>query len=140
MLPPERLHEALAEADHVVLALPATSATERLVDARALQALRPGAALVNVGRAATLDLDALVAALRAGRLRGALLDVHAQEPLPPDSPLWDVPNLWLTPHGAYRFPEEEQEIARLFVMNLSAFRAGRALRGLIPRDASSEVA
>lgn len=140
VLPPERLHEALAEADHVVLALPATDQTERLVDARALRALRPGAALVNVGRAATLDLDALVAALRAGRLRGALLDVHAQEPLPPDSPLWDVPNLWLTPHGAYRFPEEEQEIARLFVMNLSAFRAGRALRGLIPRDVSSEVA
>lgn len=140
VLPAERLHEALAEADHVVLALPATSATEGLFDARAIQALRPGAALVNVGRAATLDVDALVAALREGRLRGALLDVHAQEPLPADSPLWEVPNLWLTPHGAYRFPQEEQEIARLFVMNLSAFRAGRALRGRISRDAPSEVA
>lgn len=137
-LPPERLAEAAAEADHLVLAVPATAATHRLVDETAIRALPPSATVVNVSRASVLDVDALVAALREGRLRAALLDVHEEEPLPPSSPLWDVPNLWVTPHGAYRFPEEELEVARLFVANLTALRRGEELRNRV--DLAAEAA
>jgi phosphoglycerate dehydrogenase-like enzyme len=127
VLPPDRLVEAAAEADHLVLAAPATAGSSGLVGERVLAALPPTATVVNVGRSAVLDTAALVAALVAGRLRGALLDVHDAEPLPPDSPLWTVPNLWLTPHGAYRFPAEGDEVGRLVAANLAAFLAGRPL-------------
>ncbi len=131
VLPAERLLEALPRADHLVLAAPATPATRRLVDDRALRALPAGAALINVGRGSLLDAPALVRALREGRLRAALLDVHDEEPLPPESPLWDVENLWVTPHGAYRFPEEERDVARLFTANLTAFMEGREMRNRV---------
>jgi phosphoglycerate dehydrogenase-like enzyme len=127
----EELEAAAAEADHLVLAVPATRETRNLVDERVLAALPAHAAVINVSRASVLDTAALVAALESGRLRGALLDVHDEEPLPPESPLWDVERLWITPHGAYRFPEEEAEIARLFVENLTALRAGRGLRNRV---------
>ena len=127
VLPPQELAAAAADADHLVLAVPDTPATAGLVGEPVLRALPPTAAVLNVGRSAVLDTAALVDALTAGRLRGALLDVHDTEPLPPDSPLWTVPNLWLTPHGAYRFPEEEQEVGRLVAANLAAFAAGRPL-------------
>lgn len=127
VVPPSRLADAAAHADHLVIAAPHTPDTEGLVDARVLAALPADAAVVNVGRAAVLDTAALVAALRAGRLRGAVLDVHDTEPVPPDSPLWSVPNLWLTPHGAYRHPEEERTVGRVFVENLTAYRAGLPL-------------
>src|SRR5207237_771758 len=100
-------------------------------DAPRLAALPPQAPVINVSRASVLDTTALVAALESGRLRGALLDVHDEEPLPPESPLWDVERLWITPHGAYRFPEEEAEIARLFVENLTRLREGRELRNRV---------
>jgi phosphoglycerate dehydrogenase-like enzyme len=129
--PVEELEAAAAQADHFVLAVPATRATRNLVDERVLAALPAHATVVNVSRASVLDTAALMAALESGRLRGALLDVHDEEPLPPTSPLWDVEGLWITPHGAYRFPEEEAEIARLFVENLTAFRAGRVLRNRV---------
>jgi len=127
VLPPDRLAEAAATADHLVLAAPATAGTAGLVGEAVLRALPRTATVVNVGRSAVLDTAALVSALTAGRLRGALLDVHDSEPLPPDSPLWAVPNLWLTPHGAYRFPEEGQEVGRLVARNLVAYAAGRPL-------------
>jgi phosphoglycerate dehydrogenase-like enzyme len=135
VLPPERLAEALRTADHVVLAAPATSRTRHLVDGAAIRAMPASAALVNVGRPSLVDVDALVAALAEGRLRGALLDVHDPEPLPPESPLWDVRNLWISPHCAYRFPAEEQEIARTFAVNLTAFRGGSPLRNRVDVDA-----
>jgi phosphoglycerate dehydrogenase-like enzyme len=129
--PVEELEAAAAEADHLVLAVPATHETSGLVDERVLAALPAHATVINVSRASVLDTAALVAALEAGRLRGALLDVHDEEPLPPASPLWGVENLWITPHGAYRFPEEEAEIARLFVENLTRLREGRELRNRV---------
>jgi phosphoglycerate dehydrogenase-like enzyme len=131
VLPSRRLLEALPLADHLVLAAPATPETRGLVDERALQALRAGATLINVGRASILDVPAVVRALRDGRLRAALLDVHDEEPLPPDSPLWDVENLWITPHGAYRFPEEERDVARLFARNLRALLEGGEMRNRV---------
>jgi phosphoglycerate dehydrogenase-like enzyme len=95
---PDKLDELLPDCDFLLLALPATPETEGLIDARRLSLLRPGAGLINMGRAATLDHDALAEALTASRLAGAVLDVFDPEPLPPSSPLWATPNLIITPH------------------------------------------
>jgi phosphoglycerate dehydrogenase-like enzyme len=93
-----RLDEALARADVVLVSAPSTPATRGLFDAARLAACRPGALLVNVARGNLVERDALIDALRSGRLAGAALDVTDPEPLPPDDPLWNAPNLILTPH------------------------------------------
>jgi phosphoglycerate dehydrogenase-like enzyme len=98
MVAPDRLHEVLAEADFVHVAAPLTEETRHLIDAAAMDAMKPSAGLVNFGRGPVVDVAALAERLRDGRLGGAVLDVHDPEPLPADSPLWDVPNLILTPH------------------------------------------
>lgn len=98
MAGPEDLHAVLAEADFVHITLPMTEETRGVIDAAALDAMTPGAGLVNFGRAPVLDHAALAERLADGRIGGAGLDVHDPEPLPETSPLWDVPNLILTPH------------------------------------------
>jgi phosphoglycerate dehydrogenase-like enzyme len=85
--------------------------------------------IVNVGRGEAIDNTALHAALRAGRLQGAFIDVHEREPLPDDDPAWEVPGLVISPHRAFAFPDEPVEIARTFLENLDDLR-----RGLPPRD------
>lgn len=121
---------AAAAADHLVCCLPATAQTANVVGRVVLDALPRHAVLVNVGRAATVDDEALHEALRAGRIRGAFLDVHRVEPLPDDDPAWSVPNLVVSPHCAFAFPEEPDEVGRVFLENLADLRAGR-----VPRDA-----
>jgi phosphoglycerate dehydrogenase-like enzyme len=96
----EALVDAVREADVVVLTLPLTDASRRLVDARVLAAFPPTAWLVNVSRGAVIDEPALLEALRGDRLAGAILDVFTEEPLPPDSPWWDAPNVIVTPHAS----------------------------------------
>ena len=98
MVGPDRLHEVLGEADFVHVTLPMTEETRHLIDAAALDAMKPGAGLVNFGRAPVVDYAALAERLAGGRIGGAVLDVHEPEPLPAESPLWDVPNLIITPH------------------------------------------
>jgi phosphoglycerate dehydrogenase-like enzyme len=95
---PAQLRQALKGADFVVIATPLTPATQGLFDRRALESMKKGAGLINIGRAGVLDHEALEALLRAGWISGAILDVHAPEPLPADSPLWAVPNLVIVPH------------------------------------------
>lgn len=97
---PHALRELAALADLVVLTVPATPATTHLVDAGVLAAMRPGAWVVNVGRGSAIDEAALLAALRAGHIAGAVLDVTGEEPLPADHPLWDEPRCVVTPHVA----------------------------------------
>ena len=94
----DRLDDVLPRADFVFVAVPLTPETHNLLDARRQALMKPGAGLVNVGRAATVEYDALVANLRSGRLSGAVLDVFDPEPLPPGSSLWNAPNLVVTPH------------------------------------------
>lgn len=96
--------DALADTDVLVSILPATDDTAKLFDAAVFGALKPGAAFVNVGRGATVDEDALIGALESGRLRAAAIDVTASEPLPASDPLWDAPNLLITPHVAGNRP------------------------------------
>jgi D-2-hydroxyacid dehydrogenase (NADP+) len=128
---PGDLPGALAEADAVAVTLPATAATERLVGAAALAALRPTAFLVNVARGALVDEPALVAALRAGRLAGAALDVFETEPLPPDHPLWTLPNVIVTPHKAQGTDRLVQHLTDFLCDALRRFAEGEPLRGVV---------
>lgn len=98
IFPAARLHEALPEADYVVIAAPETAGTKHLIGAAELAKMKPGARLINVGRGSLLDEAALICALKTGALGGAAIDVAQTEPLPSDSPLWGAPNLFITPH------------------------------------------
>jgi phosphoglycerate dehydrogenase-like enzyme len=129
--PPERLRELLPRADAVVVTLPRTEATRGLLDREALALLRPHAVFVNVGRGAVVDQDALVEALVEGRLRGAVLDVFAQEPLPAESPLWELPNVLLAPHTAALSVHENERIVELFCENLQRYLRGEELRNRV---------
>jgi len=127
VLPLAALDDALGRADHVCVTLPLTPATHHLIDARRLARMRPGAYIYNVSRGAIIDEAALVEALRAGRLGGAGLDVYEEEPLPAQSPLWDLDNVILTPHVAGVTPLYYERTAALFADNLDRFLAGRPL-------------
>jgi phosphoglycerate dehydrogenase-like enzyme len=118
---------ALAAADFVVDLLPGGAGTHRAFDAARLASLRPGAVFVNIGRGSTVDQDALAAALAAGRLGAAYLDVTEPEPLPPDHPLWTTPNCVVTPHAAGGDADEGERLVRHFLENLARFTSGRQL-------------
>ena len=118
------LAEAAAEADYLVLTLPLTSQSRGLIDSSVLAALPTSAWLINVSRGALVDEDALLAALRASTLGGAVLDVFSEEPLPREHPLWDIPNVTITPHvsgATSRFRDD------LIVENVRRYLAGEAL-------------
>ncbi|MEX0846403.1 MAG: D-2-hydroxyacid dehydrogenase, partial [Ilumatobacteraceae bacterium] len=123
----DRLHELLAIADTVVLAVPLTPDTQHLVDAAAIASMRPGVHLVNVGRGGLVDEPALVDALRTGRVGFAALDVTEVEPLPAESELWDLPNVIITPHSSGATRSNHQRASDLFVDNLGRFVRGEPL-------------
>ncbi|MGI5208625.1 D-2-hydroxyacid dehydrogenase [Spirillospora sp. CA-108201] len=131
--PMERLGEALADADYVVLAAPLTPQTRGMIDAAALRRMRPSARLVNVGRGGLVAEDDLVEALRAGRIAGAALDVFEDEPLPPSSPLWDLPGVIVSPHMSGDVVGWRDELVRLFADNLGRHVSGRPLRNVVDK-------
>jgi phosphoglycerate dehydrogenase-like enzyme len=132
VVPVERLHEALARCDAVVLAVPLNAQTRHIVDAPALAAMRPHALVVNIARGGVIDQAALTAALAEGRLGGAALDVTDPEPLPPDDPLWTLPNALITPHVAgYGGDVAPRRILALVERNLQAFIEGRPLESAL---------
>ena len=98
IVPTSQLEEALPHADYVVIAAPETTETRHLIGAKQIARMKPGARLINIGRGSLLDEAALILALDKGALAGAALDVASVEPLPPESPLWKAPNLFITPH------------------------------------------
>lgn len=121
----DELRAFAAACDYVVCTLPDTPQTRHLIDATFLAAMPPHAVLINVGRGAAVDEGALVAALEQGAIGGAVLDVFEHEPLPPDHPLWRLPNVLLTSHtAAVSFPEQ---IAPLFIDNYRRWVAGQPL-------------
>ena len=130
----EQLDELLPQADVVVLATPHTPETHHLIDARRLALLKPTAILVNVARGDVVDEQALVAALEEGRLRGAALDVFEQEPLPLESPLWDLPNVFVSPHSASTVAAENGRIADLFCENIRRYLAGEPLLNVLDKE------
>ncbi|MBL8696809.1 MAG: D-2-hydroxyacid dehydrogenase [Alphaproteobacteria bacterium] len=127
--------KVLPKADFLVVTLPITPGTENLIDRKAIGLLPDHCGIVNLGRAKVMDYDAMVERLRAGTLAGALLDVFSPEPLPADSPLWDVPNLIVSPHAGVDdgsvYVERGLDI---FAANLKRYLAGRKLDNLVDLD------
>jgi phosphoglycerate dehydrogenase-like enzyme len=128
---PEELRRILPRAEYLALVAPHTDETERLIGAAELALLPRGAFLINIGRGATVDEPALVEALRSGRLGGAALDVFAEEPLMPDSPLWSMSNVLVSPHSGSTSDRENARIAELFCENLRRYLAGRELLNVL---------
>ncbi len=134
VLPFEDFREALGEVDALILACPLTETTEGLIGAVELAALPPHALLINVARGQVVDERTMIDALRAERLRGAVLDVAEVEPLAEDSPLWDLPNVLISPHCASTVEAENSRIVDLFIENLRRFLDGRPLLNRFEHD------
>jgi phosphoglycerate dehydrogenase-like enzyme len=133
--PPDRLHDLLAKSDVVVLAAPHTPETRRLIGRPELERIRRGAFLVNIARGKLVDDDAVVEALRDARLGGAALDVFSEEPLPPSSPYWDLPNVIVTPHTSGAMQDYWTPLVALFSDNLRRFAEGRPLLNVVDKAA-----
>jgi phosphoglycerate dehydrogenase-like enzyme len=131
---PGRLHDVLARVDAVVVCAPATPDTHDLFDAAAFSAMRPGAVFCNVARGSLVDEPALLEALRSGHLGAAVLDVTREEPLPADSPLWDAPNLRLSPHSAASLDHYLESVFDLFTDNLGRYVRGEPLRNVVAQS------
>lgn len=131
-----RTKEELCErADHLVLCLPATPATRHFIDGAALARMKPGSHLVNVARGALVDQEALRAALDAGRVAGAALDVVEPEPLPAGHWLYAHPRVRLSPHISWSAPQTFAALRERFLDNLGRFARGEPLRGVVDREA-----
>jgi len=128
---PDQLPELLAESDMVVLAMPLTGDTTDLFDARMLARMRPGSWLINVARGGLVNERALIGALRDGPMAGAVLDAFREEPLPPDSPLYGLPNLIVTPHTSWTSGRVLDRTIELFRVNLIRYIAGEPLLNIV---------
>jgi len=129
-----QLHRVLSLADSTIVAVPLTAATEGMVDSAAIESMRRGSYLVNIGRGRVVSETALLSALASGHLAGAALDVFAQEPLSSDSPLWDAPNLIITPHIAGAMSGLRVRAVEFFFENLQRFLQGEPLRSVVNRE------
>ncbi|MFN0242977.1 MAG: D-2-hydroxyacid dehydrogenase [Planctomycetota bacterium] len=130
---PEELLALLPEADVVAICVPLTKETERLFDARAFAAMKPGSYLVNVARGKCVDTEALMAALRDKKLAGACLDVTEPEPLPADHPLWTLPNVLITPHVSSDAELTDERSWKLLRENVRRFGAGEPLLNVVDK-------
>lgn len=128
---PDRLTDVIGEVDAVVTTLPGTTQTEGLLGKAVFDAARPGLTVVNVGRGTVIDEPALIEALGTGQVGFAALDVFAAEPLDRESPLWDLPNVLVSPHTAALSVHEDRRIAELFAANATRFIDGRLLTNVI---------
>jgi len=125
------LAELLSEADYVISALPLTATTRGLLGAEEFALMKPTARFINVGRGASVDEEAMISALEEGRIAGAALDVFVTEPLPPDSRLWGLPNVYVSPHMSGSGFEER--LAVQFLDNLRRWKAGRPLLNVVDK-------
>ena len=125
MMPTDRLAEAARRADYLINVLPADPSNLGIFSAGVIAAMKPSSYFINGGRGQTVDEAALIAALREGRIAGAGLDVFQKSPLPPDSPFWDLPNVFITPNVGGYIVEYEEQIMPLVIDNMRLFLAGR---------------
>jgi len=135
VFPAERTPEVLAQSDFVLLLLPATRETDNFIDAGRLAMMKPGAWLLNFGRGHLIRDDDLIAAVKARKIAGAILDVFRQEPLPAEHPFWTTEGIIVLPHIGGPHPQRDQIVARLFVENLGRYLDGRPLREVVDRAA-----
>lgn len=129
--PRERLDDMLPLAEFLVLIVPHTPWTDKMIGARELNLLPRGAYLINIARGAVVDEPALIKALQSGQLSGAALDVFVQEPLPQDSPLWEMPGVLISPHSGSTSDKENARLTDLFCDNLRRFLNGEKLRNVL---------
>ncbi len=132
--PEEKLDDLLRESDIVILTLPLLDDTTGIISREALQRMPDGGYLINVGRGRLVDEAALIDALTSRRLSGAGLDVTQLEPLPPSSPLWELPNVIITPHVAAQSFDRNDRVTELFCENLDRFTGGRQLKNLVDKQ------
>lgn len=125
----------LPEADYVVLATPLTSETKHLIDESALRSMHSDAYLINIARGAVVDEAALITALKEGWIAGAGLDTFETEPLPPDHPLWSLPNVLITPHCSGYSPRIVERMIALFLDNLKRYQTERPLLNVVDKQA-----
>jgi len=130
----DALDAVLGAADHVVIALPLTAATQRLFDAERFARMKPGAYLYNIARGAIVDTEALLASLASGQLAGAGLDVTDPEPLPSTSPLWRMPRVVITSHTSGQTPRSAHRLVDIVIDNLLRAREGRPLRNVVDAE------
>lgn len=135
LLGPDGLPELLSQSDYLALTLPLTPATRHILNEPALRRMKPSAFVLNIGRGALIDEPALASAVREGRLAGAGLDVFESEPLPTDSPLWDLPGVIITPHVAGGSPSNRGRLVSLFCRNLAAYLDGGPMPTEVDYDA-----
>jgi phosphoglycerate dehydrogenase-like enzyme len=132
---PDRLPEFLACSDFIVLATPLTPETRGMIGRAELEAMKPSAWLINVSRGHVIDEDALLESLREKRIGGACLDVFVEEPLPVDSPFWELPNVIITPHNSWSSPRMSDREAELFLENLRRYVNGDELLNVVDTQA-----
>jgi phosphoglycerate dehydrogenase-like enzyme len=130
----DQLLDVLPEADFVVLTVPLTQETEDMIGERELRAMKQSAYIVNIGRGKTIDQDALIRALQEGQIAGAGLDVTDPEPLPEDSPLWDLENVIITAHYSGLTPHYNERAMEIFMDNLHRYQAGEELRNVVNKN------
>ena len=135
MAGPDGLNEALLGCDVLVISAPFVPETDGLIRAEHIELLNSGAIIINVARGRIIDAAALLAALQSGRLGGAVLDVFEREPLDPASPLWNMPNVVISPHSSGVRPDHWQEVIDLFSENLQRFQRGEPLLNLVNSEA-----
>jgi len=133
VLPANRTPEVLAESDFVLLLLPATPETDNFINAERLAMMKPGAWLLNFGRGHLIRDDALIAAVKARKIAGAVLDVFRQEPLPAEHPFWRTEGIIVLPHIGGPHPQRDRFVARLFADNLGRFLDGKPLKEVVDR-------
>ncbi len=129
----QELHELLPQCDHVVLLAPLTPSTRQMFNVEAFARMKSSAYFYNYGRGGLVDEPALVAALQSGQIAGAGLDVFAQEPLPADSPLWDMPSVIISPHIGGMTANYNDRVVKLFAENLRCYINGQPLLNLVDR-------
>ncbi len=135
VLPPEQTDEVLAQSDFVLVLLPATPQTDNFINAARLSAMKPTAWLLNFGRGHVIKDDDLVAAVKARKIAGAVLDVFRQEPLPAEHPFWRTDGILVLPHIGGPHPQRDRFVAGLFVENLDRYLRGAPLKEVVDRAA-----
>ncbi|BDI30150.1 3-phosphoglycerate dehydrogenase [Capsulimonas corticalis] len=130
----DQKHEFLAACDVIMNTLPQTEKTRGFLGPEEFETMKHGAILINTGRGATIETDAMLAALNSGKLGAALLDVTDPEPLPEGHPLWTTPNVFITPHYSGAHPEYDERADRIFLENLRRYLAGEALINVVDKE------
>ncbi|HEX4244660.1 MAG TPA: D-2-hydroxyacid dehydrogenase, partial [Acidimicrobiales bacterium] len=137
LMGPDALHQAVGRADIIVVAAPGSHENEGLFDAAAFAATRPGAIFVNVARGSLVEEPALIAALESGQLQAAAIDVARHEPLPPEDPLWDAPNLSISPHSSTSLEGYMERTFDQFLANLDRYVEDRPLENVVDMSSYS---